>query len=94
MQITYVLLEMLNAVSFVQLRREKISERMKLLQDLVPGCSKVSVLLGGKRSFVFLLTLLQIVFNIFIAFILNSGHRKGGDAGRDHQLCSIPTKTS
>jgi hypothetical protein len=28
----------------VQLRREKISERMKLLQDLVPGCSKVSLL--------------------------------------------------
>jgi hypothetical protein len=26
-----------------QLRREKISERMKLLQDLVPGCSKVGI---------------------------------------------------
>jgi hypothetical protein len=26
----------------LQVRREKISERMKLLQDLVPGCSKVS----------------------------------------------------
>ena len=26
----------------VQVRREKISERMKLLQDLVPGCSKVN----------------------------------------------------
>lgn len=24
----------------MQVRREKISERMKLLQDLVPGCSK------------------------------------------------------
>lgn len=24
-----------------QVRREKISERMRLLQDLVPGCSKV-----------------------------------------------------
>lgn len=24
-----------------QVRREKISERMKLLQDLVPGCNKV-----------------------------------------------------
>jgi hypothetical protein len=37
----------------LQVRREKISERMKLLQDLVPGCSKVdfdkkkSVFLGG-----------------------------------------------
>ena len=26
---------------FFQVRREKISERMKYLQDLVPGCSKV-----------------------------------------------------
>lgn len=24
-----------------QARREKISERMKILQDLVPGCNKV-----------------------------------------------------
>ncbi|RWW20795.1 hypothetical protein BHE74_00004076 [Ensete ventricosum] len=28
-----------------QVRREKISERMKLLQDLVPGCNKVSSLI-------------------------------------------------
>ena len=27
--------------SELQVRREKISERMKLLQDLVPGCNKV-----------------------------------------------------
>lgn len=27
----------------VQARREKISERMKILQDLVPGCNKVSI---------------------------------------------------
>lgn len=26
----------------VQLRREKISERMKMLQSLVPGCDKVT----------------------------------------------------
>lgn len=25
----------------MQARREKISERMKILQDLVPGCNKV-----------------------------------------------------
>lgn len=25
-----------------QARREKISERMKFLQDLIPGCNKVS----------------------------------------------------
>lgn len=28
-------------ILFSQVRREKISERMKLLQDLVPGCNKV-----------------------------------------------------
>jgi len=28
-----------------QARREKISERMKILQDLVPGCNKVMFLL-------------------------------------------------
>uniref|UniRef100_A0A0E0R7X2 BHLH domain-containing protein n=1 Tax=Oryza rufipogon TaxID=4529 RepID=A0A0E0R7X2_ORYRU len=30
------------AVFHLQVRREKISERMKLLQDLVPGCNKVA----------------------------------------------------
>lgn len=30
-------------VSSVQARRENISERMKILQDLVPGCNKVSI---------------------------------------------------
>lgn len=33
---------MLELIDFgKQVRREKISERMKFLQDLVPGCSKV-----------------------------------------------------
>lgn len=27
---------------FTQVRREKISERMKYLQDLVPGCNKIT----------------------------------------------------
>lgn len=27
---------------FAQVRREKISERMKYLQDLVPGCNKIT----------------------------------------------------
>lgn len=26
----------------IQVRREKISERMKYLQDLVPGCNKIT----------------------------------------------------
>lgn len=36
------------------MRREKISERMKFLQDLVPGCSKVSQWIKvSSRSFQF-----------------------------------------
>jgi len=31
----------LKSLLFWQARREKISERMKVLQDLVPGCNKV-----------------------------------------------------
>jgi len=31
----------LRELSCGQARREKISERMKILQDLVPGCNKV-----------------------------------------------------
>jgi len=38
-----MVLKTLVVASFLQLRREKISERMKLLQDLVPGCSKVGL---------------------------------------------------
>lgn len=30
------------------MRREKISERMKFLQDLVPGCSKVNLFHGSR----------------------------------------------
>lgn len=30
------------------MRREKISERMKFLQDLVPGCSKVNLFHGNR----------------------------------------------
>jgi hypothetical protein len=35
----------------LQLGRKKISERMKLLQDLVPGCSKVTSPLFGVNNF-------------------------------------------
>lgn len=34
---------------FWQARREKISERMKILQDLVPGCNKVVHILIYRR---------------------------------------------
>ena len=29
-------------IVIMQVRREKISERMKYLQDLVPGCNKIT----------------------------------------------------
>jgi len=34
---------LLTSFCFLQARREKISERMKILQDLVPGCNKVGI---------------------------------------------------
>ena len=49
LKLTWLVLKILVAASFLQLRREKISERMKLLQDLVPGCSKVSFFSGGNE---------------------------------------------
>lgn len=36
------LLSLFGNVTFMQVRREKISERMKYLQDLVPGCNKIT----------------------------------------------------
>lgn len=42
----------------MKVRREKISERMKFLQELVPGCSKVNEFarhLNSQRSCLFLL---------------------------------------
>lgn len=35
---------------FFQLRREKISERMKMLQKLVPGCEKVRLMYSGDSN--------------------------------------------
>ena len=35
------ILQLMSCLSLGQVRREKISERMKFLQDLVPGCNKV-----------------------------------------------------
>ena len=74
---------------FVQLRREKISERMKLLQDLVPGCSKV-----GISFFPLPFLSVHLVTNVMkLCFLkLNSGYRKGGDARRDHQLRPVPAE--
>lgn len=60
----------------LQVRREKISERMKLLQDLVPGCSKVSF--NHIRSFC--LSCLSPDLYFFTAE-LNEGYRKGSDVG-------------
>lgn len=37
----FSLVFIVSLITLLQVRREKISERMKFLQDLVPGCSKV-----------------------------------------------------
>lgn len=47
------------------MRREKISERMKLLQALVPGCDKVK-----KMFFVFTLSLFNLYFIITAAAVV------------------------
>lgn len=38
----FLVLYNLSGMLPVQVRREKISERMKYLQDLVPGCNKIT----------------------------------------------------
>ena len=86
-----------NLVLFWQLRREKISERMKLLQDLVPGCTKVSLLTARTTILTFLKSELLKNNDTFFGpgwVWIDLGHWEGGDAGRDHQLCPVPAKTS
>jgi len=46
----------------LQARREKISERMKILQDLVPGCNKVLI--------IFCWTITRLMLLYFISFIV------------------------
>lgn len=37
-----MMMMMIMMINDKQVRREKISERMKYLQDLVPGCNKIT----------------------------------------------------
>lgn len=53
-----------------QVRREKISQRMKLLQDLVPGCNKVPSAMSLEGS----------VSEDFDLSLRCAGNRKGGHA--------------
>lgn len=49
----------------LQARREKISERMKILQDLVPGCNKVQYCWLCAFMLVLLPEYMQVKFYIF-----------------------------
>lgn len=40
----YIFLCILNKFALMQVRRGKINERLKCLQDIVPGCRKVKFL--------------------------------------------------
>ena len=60
-----------------QARREKISERMKILQDLVPGCNKVWFYC--LLSFVSALSIyiyVQLKENNALCFLINYSYNK------------------
>lgn len=61
----------------MKVRREKISERMKFLQDLVPGCSKVKWVCSHLDSCHGCLFLLKSGLNKSNVF---TGNRQGTDA--------------
>jgi energy-converting hydrogenase Eha subunit F len=66
----------------MQVRREKISERMKYLQDLVPGCNKITGKAGmldeiinyvqslQRQVEVAYLLILYLILQIFCIFIV------------------------
>lgn len=90
---------------FLQARREKISERMKILQDLVPGCNKVQLYIH--RSW-FLSPLVVGTFWFCYHQITNflhsaetntwilvwSGYRKGACSRWDNQLHTVSAASS
>ena len=69
---------------------------MKLLLDLVPGCTKVSLLTARTTILTFLKSELKNNDTFFGPgwVWIDLGHWEGGDAGRDHQLCPVPAKAS
>lgn len=60
---------------------------MKFLQDLVPGCSKVS----GVLLIMCIIDNVLTLANQFFMFLL-AGNWKSRYAGRNNQLCPITTK--
>ena len=51
----------------MQVRREKISERMKYLQDLVPGCNKITGKAGMLDEIINYVQSLQRQVEVYIA---------------------------
>uniref|UniRef100_A0A8R7U0X6 BHLH domain-containing protein n=1 Tax=Triticum urartu TaxID=4572 RepID=A0A8R7U0X6_TRIUA len=73
-----------------RVRREKISQRMKLLQDLVPGCNKVPA-----HHFAIVAMCLGVPPDLRPGEMLPvSGGGQGRDAGRDHQLRAVAATAS
>ena len=54
----------------VQVRREKISERMKYLQDLVPGCNKVAGKAGMLDEIINYVQSLQRQVEVRVSYLL------------------------
>lgn len=84
-------------VRSIQVRREKISQRMKLLQDLVPGCNKVTE--EKHSSFAssptcLLLELLGVLRLETGKCLLVSGGWKGCHARWNHKLCAVVATAS
>ena len=72
----------------LQLRRKKISEKMKLLQDLVPGCNKVTFFFLAQE-----LLCDQLVLYALPMFLLTDNWQ-GSHAWWDNQLRAVITTTS
>lgn len=56
---------------FLQVRREKISERMKYLQDLVPGCNKIAGKAGMLDEIINYVQSLQRQVEVRVLVLLN-----------------------
>lgn len=54
----------------VQVRREKISERMKYLQDLIPGCNKVAGKAGMLDEIINYVQSLQRQVEVRVSYML------------------------
>ena len=67
-----LLIKILTKILYGQARREKISERMKYLQNLVPGCNKIAGKAGMLDEIINYVQSLQQQVEVIVHFKLNS----------------------